>query len=395
MLQVSKVEHLREGLKRRILDGELAFGQKVPSIRKLATQFSVSPVTTSLVMAELRSEGFVTTRRGRGTFVSYKENQGKLNKDAKRTYNIGLAYLKRYNTYLDAPSVNAHPLFFEWMHGIQDCFGPEYVSIKPLCYTKKHLLESDSVIKKTLENHQIDGLFVAGPLTSEEAIALEQFNIPFVNVSNLLLDRPIPRVTVSILPGFKSIVEHLLDLGHRQDVNLLVYRNDQVIYGDGGRAYVNMAHSSGLKFSTDNIVIVEEDDEGNVPNYNHYIEKAMANNPSAIIVEDEVIANRVVTYCMKKGLKIPEDLSIASFSNINPSTHVIRFTCLSSSEAWRECSRLGCELLQQAIEGGTVRKETIRVMPRLIPGESTSSCRRTQKSAKVDASVKSLERPVF
>ncbi|MGN0271079.1 MAG: GntR family transcriptional regulator [Candidatus Weimeria sp.] len=54
----------------RIVAGEIAAGEKLPSSRELAMTYRINPNTASRVYAELERRGVVYTRRGIGTFVS-------------------------------------------------------------------------------------------------------------------------------------------------------------------------------------------------------------------------------------------------------------------------------------------------------------------------------------
>ncbi|HLU96495.1 MAG TPA: GntR family transcriptional regulator [Thermobifida alba] len=58
-----------ERIRRRILDGHLAEGEKLPPVRELAKQEGVSVATLGRSLDHLQVEGYITTSR-RGTFVA-------------------------------------------------------------------------------------------------------------------------------------------------------------------------------------------------------------------------------------------------------------------------------------------------------------------------------------
>ena len=58
-----------DALRAEIASGQLAPGDKLPSIRKLAERFGVAPMTAQSAIEMLRTEGLVYTSPGRGTFV--------------------------------------------------------------------------------------------------------------------------------------------------------------------------------------------------------------------------------------------------------------------------------------------------------------------------------------
>ena len=62
-------EQIRSQLGDQILSGELAGGQRIPSIRQLAADLRVAPGTVAKAYAQLESEGLLETSRGRGTHI--------------------------------------------------------------------------------------------------------------------------------------------------------------------------------------------------------------------------------------------------------------------------------------------------------------------------------------
>lgn len=52
-----------------IMDGDLAEGEALPSVRKVAVDYQINPITASKAYAELVDEGLVEKRRGLGMFI--------------------------------------------------------------------------------------------------------------------------------------------------------------------------------------------------------------------------------------------------------------------------------------------------------------------------------------
>ena len=75
-------EQIKDQLKDAILQGELAPGDALPSIRAFAVDLKVSVLTIRRVYDDLEQEGFVTSQVGKGTFVS--QGNVELLRDARR-----------------------------------------------------------------------------------------------------------------------------------------------------------------------------------------------------------------------------------------------------------------------------------------------------------------------
>ena len=61
-------------LQRKLVTGELAPGQRLPSVRELAGEAGVNPNTMQRAMSELERQGLVFSQRTSGRFVTEDEN---------------------------------------------------------------------------------------------------------------------------------------------------------------------------------------------------------------------------------------------------------------------------------------------------------------------------------
>ena len=61
---------LRDGVVEMILEGVLKEGDLLPSVRNVAAEYRVNPLTVLKAYQELVEEGLVETKRGRGMFVT-------------------------------------------------------------------------------------------------------------------------------------------------------------------------------------------------------------------------------------------------------------------------------------------------------------------------------------
>lgn len=63
-------EQIKEGLRKLIVTGAISAGEKLPSVRELASQLAINPNTIQRAYRELENEGYIYTFAGKGTFVA-------------------------------------------------------------------------------------------------------------------------------------------------------------------------------------------------------------------------------------------------------------------------------------------------------------------------------------
>ena len=66
-------EQVRDGLRRLIVSGAIADGEKLPSVRALASQLAINPNTIQRAYSELESEGYAVSVPGKGSFAVRRE----------------------------------------------------------------------------------------------------------------------------------------------------------------------------------------------------------------------------------------------------------------------------------------------------------------------------------
>ena len=62
-------EQVRDGLRTLIVTGAIADGEKLPSVRALASQLAINPNTIARAYAELENEGYCCSVPGKGCFA--------------------------------------------------------------------------------------------------------------------------------------------------------------------------------------------------------------------------------------------------------------------------------------------------------------------------------------
>ena len=62
-------EQVKDGLRKLIVSGAIADGEKLPSVRQLASQLAINPNTIQRAYNELEAEGYAASVPGKGSFA--------------------------------------------------------------------------------------------------------------------------------------------------------------------------------------------------------------------------------------------------------------------------------------------------------------------------------------
>lgn len=68
-------QQVKDNLRRLMVTDVLNSGDKLPSVRALASQLSINPNTIQRAYAELEAEGYIFSVTGKGNFVSEGDTQ--------------------------------------------------------------------------------------------------------------------------------------------------------------------------------------------------------------------------------------------------------------------------------------------------------------------------------
>lgn len=84
---VPPFEQLRVQLLEQVQSGELAFGAKLPTVRRLAEDLGLAPGTVARTYRELEQDGIIQTRGRNGTFVAWAKDEAERQaQDAANAY---------------------------------------------------------------------------------------------------------------------------------------------------------------------------------------------------------------------------------------------------------------------------------------------------------------------
>ncbi|UWQ75876.1 LacI family DNA-binding transcriptional regulator [Leisingera sp. M658] len=288
--------------------------------------------------------------------LGYIRNRAAQTMHGKRSSTIGLV----------VPTIN-HAIFAEVIQAFSDAIGKEGFSL--LLASHGYDLEREyAMVRKFLE-HRVDGVALIG-LEHSQATArlIAQQETPAMAIWNYAEDAELPCVGADNRQAGRMAAAHLLELGHR-DIGLIfpdTQGNDRARHRLS--AVLETLEAAGIT--------VPQDRKSEAP-YSVAQAKQAAldllagpSRPTALLCGNDVIAQGALYGAQKRGLKVPEELSVMGIgdfkgsADIEPGLSTVRipaetigtlagaqFTRFITSDA-PEPFRLCCEL-ERVIRGTT------------------------------------------
>jgi LacI family transcriptional regulator len=227
---------------------------------------------------------------------------------------------------------------------------------------------------KSLIAKRVDGVIIASITRKNDQIKdLQELGIPIILYNRNLDSKSVNYVELDNEKGSMLAVEHLITLGHKR----IAYISGPVQYS----SFQNRleGYLLGLRkhsIDPDQHLIYEGPfDYENILQYTLRLLMAdLHERPTGIIVANDQMAIAVMDAIKRFGLRIPEDMSVIGFDNIDISgSPFIGLTTVSQQK--KRMAKLSIQHLISIIEGKTAINQSIRITlePELIIRKTSGS----------------------
>jgi len=356
-----------------INSGKYKPGGKLPSEKELVEQFNVSRITAKRALNKLASEGYVTRRRGQGSFVA-------------KDFIIGKKFVKNKANVLNvgAPVVGLVITDFSESYGIGLVSGIE----NKLFELGGYLVLKRSFGEKEKEEEAIQSLLkmgvngiillaIQGEHYSHEILRLILEGFPLV-----LVDRRLPGIQAAVvcsdnIAAAKKATDYLLDLGHTSIAFLSPPPLDTSTIEDRIEGFIKSHANRGVKvdrklWCIDLIsTLPGHFNSTNIKQDKMKIVSLLRSNPhiTAIFAVEYNIALIAKEAIQEIGKKTPDDISIVCFDGPRYKVGNSFFTHIRQDE--EQMGSIAVEILYDQI-GGKENKSKKFLDVKLVIGASTS-----------------------
>ncbi|MEP6640252.1 MAG: LacI family DNA-binding transcriptional regulator [Chloroflexota bacterium] len=230
-----------------------------------------------------------------------------------------------------------------------------------------HFISPDrGSLGRALDRATVDGLVVIGlPAQHPEVDRLREAGLPMVLVDSVALP-DIPSISVDDEGGAYQAARHVLELGHRDVLTIAIAPHALYPPGESHgvgpdrlRGYDRAFRDLGIPFRESWLVSEKATIEGGAAGLADAWAQGL--RPTAVIAMSDAIAIGVLAASRSIGLRVPDDLSVVGFDDIdiaahtNPPLTTVHQPILGKGEA-------ATRLLLAMLDGGDIGAEETRLL---------------------------------
>lgn len=353
---------LKQQLRWLIASGQIQPGEKLPSVRQLASHLGINFQTVRAAYQKLEAEGLVATRHGSGTVVlEFDPLRVAQQVSRVRTHTVGVLVPRLSNPF--------YPVFLQ---GVEDIARQSHILLF-ICNTDDDPPTGKAYLDLLIAK-QVDGLIVAPCGLAfdyqENPTSLDQAGSPMPVV---YVDRPGEAGYAVLLDsegaGYAA-TKHLIRHGHRQ-IGLITCVVDSPTIRQCLSGYTQALKEEGLDndlnlIATASVFTIAAGYEAA-----QVLLDASA-FPTAIFAASDVLAVGVMQAIKERGLRIPEDIALVGYNNLAIAT-LVEPALTTVAAPMRELGATAMLMLQQLIAGERVEEPQI-ILPTNLVIRRTCGC---------------------
>lgn len=275
-------------------------------MRQIAAKAGVSPATVSRALHSPHLVKDSTLARIRQVMSDnrYVYNKAASDLTTKRGMTLGLI----------VPTI-ANSIHAGLIHGIQAAAQEEHYST--IIGNTDYAIETELDLLRVFVERRVTGIIQAGILPQKAYELMEtarDYGIPTVLVWECSRHPHISSVGVDNYSASYSIVEHLMQLGHRR-IGLVIgpyHRLERLRQRLEG--YRDCLESYGVSFDDSLVLDRNHAMLSGAEAMRHIL--AMDDRPTAVFAASDVLAFGALSELKRAGLRVPRDMSVAGFDDI-------------------------------------------------------------------------------
>jgi len=321
------------------------------TMREVATKAGVSAMTVSRVINESPRVSDEVRRRVEAAIadLGYVPNRLARGLIRQKTGALGLI----------VPDV-ANPFFTLVVRGAEEvAWRAGYHVI--LCNTQADIDRERGYIEDML-SFQVEGLLLApvGERSRPNLRVLRKNNVPFVLIDRTIGGYDGDLVQGDSVGGARKLVEHLIGLGHRR-IGMVTETAEVSTARDRLEGYRQALEHAGIAYSPELVLEASATDVGSA----HDATLALLDlpePPTAIFSVNNIAVVGVAEATRERGLRIPEDIAVVCFDDIEHASRFHPFLTVMAQPA-ETFGTIATQLLLDRLAGRIEQRRRLVVLP--------------------------------
>ncbi len=302
-------------------------------------------LTVSTVSRVLNNRGYISEETRKNVYaamerLNYHPNELARSLSKKSTYTIGVI----------VPHIR-HPYFAELISNLEnEAYHRKY---KILLFNSQEKDEREKEYLDMCTRNRVTGIIIcSGNIQMKE---FKELNVPLITIERYL-ENGTAMVECDNYQGGKLAARHLIEKGCRHLIHFSGVRETAMPADQRAAGFEDVCKQKQVSHDA----IGTSVNEYNALEYHDYIEKVLKEHPETdgIFASSDLIAAQLIQVCAKKGIKIPEQMKIVGFDDVNvASLTTPRITTIH--QPIKEMARTAVELLIKASEGEVTPSRTV------------------------------------
>jgi len=346
---------IQKDIKSRIKKKELKVGDMIESQNELVKYYDVSLITVKKALSNLITEGVLYSRIGKGTYIA--DTKKKLNLTEHKTIGVVLQNLE-------------HPFFAPMISQIERAADNEKYNI--LLSSSSGNLDKEDLQIEHLVRIGTNGLIIASLsleyVASKVLRKLHEENYPYVMVS-YVHDPDIWFVGCDHELGAFMATEHLIKEGYKK-IGIIHGGKGNILGEVRKNGWERALNKYNIEFCKKNIFYLDNDVNRYDSGYRIGKEfLSLKERPEALFIYTDSAALGFQKAVLEGGLRIPEDIAIVGFNDIETAKHAA-VPLSTIKQPIRKIGERATKIVIARINGEDIPTRTI-LEPELIVRDSS------------------------
>ena len=258
-----------------------------------------------------------------------------------------------------------NPFYARIVKGIEDVAHKNGYNVM-LCNTDLNA-EREKIYLELLKSRLADGVIFMAPLLGKEGLTEIGGSFPVVQCCEYTEGARVSHVSIDNYAAAHKVTRHLTSAGHKR-IGMISCRGSVVSIMQRESGFKKALADSGIDFQEDLIKYGDYSFNSGLRAANQFV--SMRNMPTAIFAISDIMAIGALRAIRENNLKVPEDMAVAGFDNINFAS-MCNPTLTTISQPKYDMGCISMELLLQQIRGELKEPKDILLEYEIIIREST------------------------